>query len=255
MNRSTRLAVVTGGSSGIGRSIALALAQKGWDVAFSYLEMNAAVASLEKEIVAFGQRAWSASCDAGVRADVDRFYESLESDIGRAPDLLVNNAGVQTWSSLLDLDEASWDRVIQTNLKGCFLNIQKAAKLMIRDKRRGAIVNIGSGCNKVPFPNLVDYTASKGGIDQLTKAAAIELGPHGITVNCVAPGAIENERTRQESPDYAGTWARITPMRRVGQERDVAHAVQFFADERSDFITGQTLYVDGGAFTMPNWPY
>jgi NAD(P)-dependent dehydrogenase (short-subunit alcohol dehydrogenase family) len=217
--------------------------------------MNAAVESLETQIEAFWQRAWCASCDAGVRADVDRFYESLVCELGRAPDLLVNNAGVQTWSPLLELDEASWDRVIQTNLKGCFLNLQKVATLMIRDRHRGAIVNIGSGCNKVPFPNLIDYTASKGGIDQLTKAAAIELGPHGITVNCVAPGAIENERTRLESPDYAGTWARITPMRRVGQASDVAHAVLFFADEKSDFITGQTLYVDGGAFTTPNWPY
>jgi 3-oxoacyl-[acyl-carrier protein] reductase len=255
MNSSSKLAVVTGGSTGIGRCLALTLAERGWDVAFSYLEKNANVESLEKEIAAYGRRAWTASCDAGVRADVDRFYESLARELGRAPDLLVNNAGVQTWSSLLELDDAHWDRVIQTNLKGCFLNTQAAAKLMIRDKRRGAIVNIGSGCNKMPFPKLVDYTASKGGIEQLTKVAAIELGPHGITVNCVAPGAIENERTRQESPDYAGTWARVTPMRRVGRESDVAHAVLFFADEKSDFITGQTLYVDGGAFTMPNWPY
>ncbi len=255
MKGASRLAVVTGGSSGIGRCIALTLAKRGWDVAISYLEQDAAVESLQKGIAVHGQRAWSARCDAGVRADVDQFYESLFRDIGRAPDLLVNNAGVQTWSSLLELEEADWDRVIRTNLKGCFLNTQKVAQLMIRDKRRGAIVNIGSGCNKVPFPNLVDYTASKGGIDQLTRSSAIELGPHGITVNCVAPGAIENERTRLESPDYAGTWARVTPMRRVGQERDVAHAVMFFADEMSDFITGQTLYVDGGAFTVPNWPY
>lgn len=255
MNRPSRLAVVTGGSSGIGRGIALALAETGWDVAVSYLQKNALVESLEREVTALGQRAWSAACDAGVRAEVDRFFEDLVREFGRAPDLLVNNAGVQTWSPLLELDDASWDSVIRTNLKGCLLNTQKAAQLMIREKQRGAIINIGSGCNKVPFPNLVDYTASKGGIDQLTKVAAIELGPHGITVNCVAPGAIENERTRLESPDYAGTWARITPMRRVGQVQDVAHAVMFFADKKSDFITGQTLYIDGGAFTMPNWPY
>jgi 3-oxoacyl-[acyl-carrier protein] reductase len=255
MNRSSRLAVVTGGSSGIGRGIALALAEAGWDVAVSYLDANAAVESLGEEIAALGRYAWSARCDAGLRAEVDHFYEGLVRHFDRGPDLLVNNAGVQTWSPLLELDDASWDDVMRTNLKGCFLNTQRVAQLMIREGRRGAIVNIGSGCNKVPFPNLVDYTASKGGIDQLTKVAALELGPHGITVNCVAPGAIEIERTREESPDYAGTWARITPMRRVGRPQDVAHAVLFLADEKSDFITGQTLYVDGGAFTMPNWPY
>lgn len=255
MNRSSRLAVVTGASSGIGRGIALALAEAGWDVAVSYLHGREAVGSLQDEIAARGRHSWGACCDAGLRADVDRFYEGLLAEFKRAPDLLVNNAGVQTWSPLLELDDTSWDGVIRTNLKGCFLNTQRAAQLMIGAGRRGAIVNIGSGCNKAPFPNLVDYTASKGGIDQLTKVAAIELGPHGITVNCVAPGAIEIERTRLESSDYAATWARVTPMRRVGRPQDVAHAVLFLADEKSDFITGQTLYVDGGAFTMPNWPY
>jgi NAD(P)-dependent dehydrogenase (short-subunit alcohol dehydrogenase family) len=145
--------------------------------------------------------------------------------------------------------------VIRTNLKGCFLATQKAAKLMVGEARRGAIVNIGSGCNRVAFPNLVDYTASKGGIEMLTKSAAIELGRHGITVNCVAPGAIEIERTRLENPEYATTWAKITPVRRVGRPEDVANAVLFFADRRSDFITGQTLWVDGGVFSVPNWPY
>jgi NAD(P)-dependent dehydrogenase (short-subunit alcohol dehydrogenase family) len=126
---------------------------------------------------------------------------------------------------------------------------------MIRDHKRGTIINIGSACNKVPFPNLVDYTASKGGIEQFTKVSAVELGPHGINVNCVAPGPIETDRTRREAPSYAETWSRVTPMRRVGTPEDVAHAVLFFADEKSDFISGQTLYVDGGAFTVPNWPY
>ncbi|HEU4601300.1 MAG TPA: SDR family oxidoreductase, partial [Steroidobacteraceae bacterium] len=99
------------------------------------------------------------------------------------------------------------------------------------------------------------YTASKGGIEQFTKVSAVELGPYGINVNCVAPGPIETERTKQEAPDYAKTWSRVTPMRRVGTPDDVAHAVLFFADEKSDFISGQTLYVDGGAFTVTNWPY
>ena len=126
---------------------------------------------------------------------------------------------------------------------------------MVEHGIRGSIVNLGSACNKVAFPRLVDYTASKGGIEQFTKVSATELGPHGIRVNCVAPGAIEHERTKLEAPDYAETWAAITPLRRVGSTADVAKVVHFLATDAASFVTGQTIYVDGGAFTMPNWPY
>jgi NAD(P)-dependent dehydrogenase (short-subunit alcohol dehydrogenase family) len=102
---------------------------------------------------------------------------------------------------------------------------------------------------------LSDYCASKGGIENLTKIAAVELGPHKIRVNCVAPGAIEIERTKLEAPDYAETWAPITPLRRVGQATDVADAVVYFASDAAQFITGQTLYVDGGLWTQSPWPY
>jgi len=125
----------------------------------------------------------------------------------------------------------------------------------MKDQGGGRIVNIGSGCNKLAFPKLVDYTASKGGIEMFTKVAAVELGPYRITVNCVAPGAIEIERTRQEAGDYAGTWARLTPLGRVGYPADVARAVVFLASDAADFITGQTLWVDGGLFSKPAWPY
>ena len=251
----SKIAVVTGGDQGLGRTMATALANAGWEIAFSYIRNEAPARSLEAEIRNLGRDAWSARADAGLSDDVTRFYDDLERHFGSCATLLINNAGVQTWSSLLDLREEQWDLVIRTNLKGCFLNTQVAAHRMIAARRRGTIINIGSACNKVPFPNLVDYTASKGGIEQLTKVSAVELGPHGINVNCVAPGPIETDRTRQEAPDYAATWSRVTPMRRVGTPDDVAHAVLFFADPRSDFISGQTLYVDGGAFTVTNWPY
>jgi NAD(P)-dependent dehydrogenase (short-subunit alcohol dehydrogenase family) len=101
----------------------------------------------------------------------------------------------------------------------------------------------------------VDYTASKGGIEMFTKSAAVELGKFGIRVNCVAPGAIEIERTKQEAGDYAGTWAALTPLGRVGEPADIARAVRFLASEGGDFITGQTIWVDGGLFTHPAWPY
>jgi len=119
----------------------------------------------------------------------------------------------------------------------------------------GSIVIIGSGCNKIAFPHLVDYTASKGGIEQFTKVAAVELGKHKIRVNCVAPGAIEIERTKHEAGDYAGTWSALTPLGRVGKAEDIGHAVVFLCEDRADFISGQTVWVDGGLFSRPAWPY
>lgn len=209
------LAVITGGSTGIGRHLVSALGAAGYSVAFNYRKSSAAAAILLAELKAGGQPALGLECDVGIMADVQHFYARVADWHGDAPSLLVNNAGVQTWSPMLDLAEAKWDDVIRTNLKGCFLNTQAAARLMVQAGRGGAIVNIGSGCNKLAFPRLVDYTASKGGIEQFTKVAAVELGPHGITVNCVAPGAIATERTALESPDYAAKWGPITPLARV----------------------------------------
>jgi NAD(P)-dependent dehydrogenase (short-subunit alcohol dehydrogenase family) len=180
----------------------------------------------------------------------------FEETLGRCGrlDVLVNNAGVQTWKPLLELTEAEWDHVLDTNLKGCFLCTQQAARAM-KDAGGGSIVNIGSGCNKVAFPNLVDYTASKGGIEQFTKVAAVELGKYRIRVNCVAPGAVEIERTKLEAGDYAATWSALTPLGRVGQPADVARVVAFLAGPDADFVSGQTIWVDGALFSKPAWPY
>lgn len=255
MSEPGKLAVVTGASRGIGREIAVTLAGHGWDIAFSHLGDEVEATATTGLIAATGRQALGHLCDVGVKAEVWAFYETVLKTFGRAPDLLVNNAGVQTWAPLLELAEADWDRVIRTNLKGTFLNTQRAAQLMVEHGIRGSIVNIGSACNKVAFPRLVDYTASKGGIEQFTKVSATELGPHGIRVNCVAPGAIEHERTKLEAPDYAATWAAITPLGRVGSTADVAKVVHFLATDAAGFVTGQTIYVDGAAFTLPNWPY
>lgn len=125
----------------------------------------------------------------------------------------------------------------------------------MKERGGGRIVNIGSGCNKIAFPNLVSYTASKGGIEQFTKVAAAELGRYGITVNCVAPGAVLIERTKREAEDYEGQWSRLTPMRRIGHPADVAEAVAFLCGDEADFVTGQTIFVDGGLFTQGPWAY
>lgn len=249
------LALVTGGGSGIGSCLVDVLARAGYAVASCDRsptdEATASAARLQSE----GLRVLALRGDVGLADDVHRFVESACEWHGSAPRLLVNNAGVQTWSPLLELDEARWDEVLRTNLKGCFLNTQAVARRMKAAGPGGAIVNIGSGCNKLAFPNLVDYTASKGGIEQFTKSAAVELGPCGITVNCVAPGAIATDRTAGETSDYSATWAPLTPLRRVGTPQDVAEVVLFFASPAARFITGQTLWVDGGLFTRAPWPY
>jgi NAD(P)-dependent dehydrogenase (short-subunit alcohol dehydrogenase family) len=248
-----RTALVTGSSKGIGRGISLELARAGCHVAVNYNSDRAGAEATCEEIRALGRRSQPYQANVGASADVERMFDGVLRDFSGL-DILVNNAGVQTWKPLLELTEAEWDRTLHTNLKGCFLCTQRAARYMV-EHGGGRIVNIGSGCNQTPFPNLVDYTASKGGIEMFTKSAAIELGKFGIRVNCVAPGAIEIERTKLESPDYAGTWAGLTPLGRIGEPLDIAHAVVFLASEGGDFITGQTLFVDGGLFTRPAWPY
>ena len=249
----SRAALVTGASKGVGKGIALELARCGCHVAVNYHSDALGAEETAAEIIAMGRRAVVVKADVGSARDVDRMFAEVLKRFPRL-DILVNNAGTQVWKPLLDLDEAEWDRVVDTNLKGCFLCTQRAARHM-KEHGGGRIVNIGSGCNKVPFPNLVSYTASKGGIEMLTKVAAVELGKHRIAVNCVAPGAIEIERTKLETGDYAATWAALTPLGRVGQPLDVARAVVFFASGSGDFVTGQTLWVDGGLFTHPIWPY
>ncbi len=205
-------------------------------------------------IEGLGRRCLIVPGDVGEKADAVAMVAAVVAEFGGL-DCLVNNAGRQTWSSLLDLDEADWDKTIRTNLKGSFLCTQAAAKAMRDSGRGGSIINIGSGANKQPFLNLVDYCASKGGLEQLTRVSACELGRYGIRVNCVAPGAIEIERTKAESDDYAGTWAPLTPLGRVGYPKDIARTVVFLAGEEADFVTGQTLYVDGGLWTKSHWPY
>lgn len=248
-----KTALVTGASKGVGRGIALALAREGCDVAVNYNSDSKGAEATVAEICSAGRRAFAVQANVGVSADVDSMFTHVFDKFPRL-DILVNNAGVQTWKELLNLTEAEWDRVLDTNLKGTFLCTQRAAARM-KDAGGGRIINIGSGCNKLAFPRLVDYTSSKGGIEQFTKVAAVELGKYNITVNCVAPGAIEIERTKEEAGDYAGTWSKLTPLKRVGMPDDVGRAVVFFAGPLADFVTGQTLWVDGGLFSKPHWPY
>jgi len=239
-----KTALVTGANGHIGREICRALAGEGASVIVNYFEDREGAEALAESI---GGSAVYA--DIGNADDVEKMIGGFSRI-----DILINNTGIQTFCALLDLAEADWDRVVRTNLKGCFLCTQRVGRKM-RANGGGRIINLGSGSNKAPFPGLSSYTATKGAIEMFTKVSAAELGPYGITVNCVAPGAIETERTKLETPDYAGTWAKLTPLGRVGTPLDVARAILFFCGEAGEFVSGQTLYVDGGLFSKPAWPY
>ena len=255
MNSIGKRALVTGASKGVGRGIAIGLAQRGWSVGINYHRDNEGAEETAAEIrnTNTNAKCWVLRADVGDSEEVRSMFEEFYNAAGGI-DLLVNNAGVQTWAPLLELEEKDWDRTIRTNLKGTFLCTREAA-LAMKESGGGSIVNIGSGANKSPFPNLIDYCASKGGIEQFTVVAAVELGPLNIRVNCVAPGCIEVERTRLEDPDYAGTWRRLTPLGRIGNAGDVANAVGYLASDEASFVTGQTLYVDGGLWSQIPWPY
>jgi len=242
-------AVVTGAATGIGRVVARVLAQAGCRVAVNYIGPADQADAAVREAAALGVDAFAVMADVRRPDEVRAMIDAAADRFGRL-DVLVNNAAVQREGAFLDVTEDDWDVVIDTNLKGPFLCTQAAARHMIT-AGGGSVVNIGSGCNYIPFPTLVSYTASKGGLEMLTKVSSLALAPHQIRVNCVAPGAILVERTRHELPDYEGYFASLTPMGRVGTPEDVAGAVVFLASSASRFITGQTIGVDGGLFTQP----
>jgi len=244
--------LVTGANSGIGKEIASRLTRSAYHVAINYKVDAPAAEKLAQELRAHGGRIIAVPADISLTEEVDEMFRVVLKEFGQL-DALVNNAAIQVFKPLLEVADADWDRVIATNLRGCFLCARHAARHM-KEKGKGAIINIGSGSNTVPFPNLSSYTASKGAIEMFTKSSAVELGPCGIRVNCVAPGAIDTDRTKAEIPDFAGSWARLTPLRRIGTPADVAAAVEFLLSENASFITGQTLSVDGGLFIQPRWP-
>ena len=251
-------ALVTGASRGIGKEIALELARNGYRVAVNYYnesasQVDATIAEIRALQAPAQDHVLPIEADIRSNTQVTSMFERVIGTFGGL-DLLVNNAGVQTWKPLLEVTEEEWDLVVDTNLKGCFLCTQQAARYM-KDHGGGSIVNLGSGCNKLAFPSLVAYTASKGGIEMFTKEAAVELGQYNIRVNCIAPGSIESERTQKEDPDYAGTWSKLTPLGRVGTAADIAPTVVFLASKGAAFISGQTIWIDGALFTKAQWPY
>jgi 3-oxoacyl-[acyl-carrier protein] reductase len=244
-------ALVTGAARGVGRGIALELARAGCRVAVNDLSSDGPAGETVAEITALGGEAFAVAADVRVPAQVNDMIDAVVRRFGGLT-ILVNNAGIQTWKGFFDVTESEWDAVVDTNLKGCFLCTQAAARHM-KDHGGGSIVNIGSGCNKLAFPKLVAYVASKGGIEMLTKVSALELGTYGIRVNCVAPGAIETERTKLEAANYGNAWGALAPAGRVGTPEDIGRVVAFLASGAASFVTGHTITVDGGLFCQSAW--
>lgn len=244
-------ALVTGAARGVGRGIALELARAGCRVAVNDLSSDGPTEETVAGVTALGVDALAVAADVRDAAQVNGMVQAVLRRFGSL-NILVNNAGIQTWKAFLDVTETEWDAVVDTNLKGCFLCTQAAARHM-KEVGGGSIVNIGSGCNTLAFPKLVAYAASKGGIEMLTKVSALELGRYGIRVNCVAPGAIETERTKVEAANYAEEWGRLAPAGRVGTPQDIGRMVVFLASDESSFVTGHTIAVDGGLFCQSAW--
>jgi 2-deoxy-D-gluconate 3-dehydrogenase len=244
LNLDGRVAVVTGGNSGIGRGIAMGLTAAGAAVAVLARneDRNEAVIA---ELSAIGRKAIALRLDVTDRAALAPAMEQVEREL-RPVDILVNNAGIAIPGGVLKADAAAWDRVIETNLNSVFLLSQIAARSMA-PRRRGKIVNIASEYSHFGNPIAPSYAASKGGLVQLTKSMAVELAPHNIQVNAMVPGWIESEMTApiKGRPFYDEIIKR-TPAGRFGTPDECAGAAVFLASRASDFVTGATIFVDGG---------
>lgn len=241
-----KVALVTGASSGIGHATAIALASQGAKVAVAARRVER-LEELVGQIAAKGGVALAIQTDVTKKEDIARAVGETVTKFGRL-DILVNNAGVLDYSPFLELTEESWDKVIDTNLKGYFLMAQAAAREMAKNTW-GRIVNIASiasGGIGVGYPMISHYVASKGGVVGLTEALAGELGPLGITVNAIGPGGIETEMTSNMTEEQKqGMYARL-PIKRIGKPEEIAAAVVYFASEEAAYATGAVLYVDGG---------
>ncbi len=244
-----KVALVTGGSRGIGREISLALARAGADVAINYVGNRDKAKEVVSGILALGRRSTALRADVSLRAEVEAMVETVIQDFGSL-DILINNAGVLTFEPFLEMKEDTWDQVIDVNLKGQFLVAQAASRHMVR-RGRGRIINMGSiasGQVGVGYPNVAHYTASKGGVIAMTETMALELGPLGITVNAIAPGLIGTDMTQGvlANEEVRREVVRRIPRGRIGRPEDVAAMAVFLASDEADYCTGSTFYVDGG---------
>lgn len=240
-----KIALVTGGSRGLGRAIALKLAENGADVAVVYAGAQAAAEEVANEIRAMGRNAAAYRCDVRDEGEVNSTVEAVKKDLGKI-DILVNNAGVTRDTLALGMTDDDYNAVLDTNLKGAFHMIRACYRDFMR-KKYGKIINISSIAGLVGNAGQANYAASKAGLIGMSKSIAKELGGRGVCCNCIAPGFIETDMTKDITED--NPLMQQIPMKRMGKPEDVANVALFLASPESDYITGETIRVDGGLAT------
>jgi 3-oxoacyl-[acyl-carrier protein] reductase len=244
MDFTDKVAVVTGSSRGIGRAIALRLAESGAKVVVNYRGSEAAANEVVEEIKANGGEAIAVQADVSQTAAVQALIDAAKKAFGRI-DILVNNAGTTRDTLLMRMSEEDWDVVVDTNLKGSFNCIKAASRQMMR-QRYGRIINVTSVAGLAGNPGQANYASAKAGLIGLTKTVAKELGSRGITCNAVAPGLVPTDLTASLPDELVQAALERTPLGRMGAVDDIAAAVAFLASDQASFITGQVLAVDGG---------
>lgn len=239
-----QVVVVTGASRGIGKAIAIAAATAGADVVFTYASNEQAATEVSAEIQALGRKSLAIKADAASADGANSVIEQTIAMFGKI-DVLVNNAGITRDTLLMRMSESDWDAVIDTNLKGVFL-LTKAAIRPMMSAKKGKIITISSVVGLTGNPGQTNYCASKAGVIGFSKSLAKEVGSRGITVNVIAPGYIETDMTQKMSDVQKKAILDMVPLRRGGKPEDIAQAVMFLASSGGDYITGETIRVDGG---------
>ncbi len=247
MSLTGKVAIVTGGNTGIGKSIVLALAGQGANIVIDYIADPQATDDLEQQVGALGAKAVGVEADVSKVADLQRLVDSAVQSFGRL-DVMVNNAGIETRTSVLDTTEAQYEKVLEVNLKSAFFGTQLAAKQMITQGGGGRVINISSVHEDWPMPGNTAYCLSKGGVRMLTRTAGVELGPHGITVVGVGPGAVATpiNTSTMDDPVKMQTLDAAIPLGRMAQPDEIASVVAFLAGDGASYLTGTTVFADGG---------
>jgi NAD(P)-dependent dehydrogenase (short-subunit alcohol dehydrogenase family) len=243
----TPIAVITGGAQGIGYACAEAICKSGARIVLADINADGVAKAAET----LGNGTVGITCDMGDPKQVDALFDQIEAEFGAAS-ILVNNAGIALPAPFFETTLDQFQSVIDVNLTGTFQAIQRAAKAMVSKGIEGAIVNMSSVNAQVAIPSIAAYCASKGGVMQLTKAAALALAPHNIRVNAVGPGSIDTAMMASvnDNPDAMKMVMSRTPLKRIGSPREIGDVVAFLASDKASYITGETIYVDGGRMGM-----
>src|SRR5262245_56084289 len=242
-----KTAIVTGGNSGIGKAVVLALAAEGANVVIDYVSHPEATEDLEKQIAALGERAIGVEADVSKVADLERLVKSAVDAFGSL-DIMVNNAGMETRTGILETPEKGFDLVIAVNMKSAFFGTQLAAKQMIAQGTGGVVINITSVHEDWPMPGNIPYCLSKGGMRMLTRTAGVELGPQGVTVVGVGPGAVATpiNKDTMDDPEKMKTLDAAIPLARMAKPEEIGSVVAFLAGDGASYLTATTVFADGG---------